>query len=94
MHCGKALQYFGSNARLTVEEIADKLGIHKQQLSEWRWSPDLRVGVIVQFADAIGVDPLAILDRAIRTPEDPEIPAWITYDHPLYPDLCRTDTPE
>ena len=57
MHFGKAVKTMIVKRKMTVQELADKLGCHKQNIYETIWRPSAQLTNVVCYAKALKVKP-------------------------------------
>jgi len=76
MHCGKAIFWYIAESGRTMDAVAHDLGVFPQQLSRWRYTPNLKARVLVDVARVLDVDPVDIFACAMRLSDDPNSAPW------------------
>ena len=61
---GKALQTAQIKKGIGSTELANRLGITKQQVSQWRYRSDAKLSLVVKICEAIDIPPLEFLALA------------------------------
>lgn len=64
MHAGKAIKTLQDRYNYTGTELADMLEIAPQQLSRWRQSDDIKLSVILNICDVLGIEVSEFIDAA------------------------------
>ena len=64
MHAGKAIKTLQDRYNYTGTELADMLEIAPQQLSRWRQSDDIKLSVIFNICDVLGIEVSEFIDAA------------------------------
>lgn len=64
MHAGKAIKTLQDRYNYTGTELADMLEIAPQQLSRWRQSDDIKLSVIINICDVLGIEVSEFIDAA------------------------------
>jgi transcriptional regulator with XRE-family HTH domain len=64
MHAGKAIKTLQDRYNYTGTELAEMLEIAPQQLSRWRQSDDIKLSVILNICDVLGIEVSEFIDAA------------------------------
>lgn len=64
MHAGKAIKTLQNRYNYTGTELAEMLEIAPQQLSRWRQSDDIKLSVILNICDVLGIEVSEFIDAA------------------------------
>ena len=64
MHAGKAIKTLQDRYNYTGTELAEMLEIAPQQLSRWRQSDDIKLSVIFNICDVLGIEVSEFIDAA------------------------------
>lgn len=64
MHAGKAIKTLQDRYHYTGTELAEMLDIAPQQLSRWRQSDDIKLSVILNICDVLGIEVSEFIDAA------------------------------
>ena len=64
MHAGKAIKILQDRYNHTGTELAEMLDIAPQQLSRWRQSDDIKLSVILNICDVLGIEVSEFIDAA------------------------------
>ena len=64
MHAGKAIKTLQDRYNYTGTELAEMLEIAPQQLSRWRQSDDIKLSVILNICDVLGIEVGEFIDAA------------------------------
>ena len=64
MHAGKAIKTLQDRYNYTGTELAEMLDIAPQQLSRWRQSDDIKLSVILNICDVLGIEVSEFIDAA------------------------------
>lgn len=64
MHAGNAIKTLQDRYNYTGTELADMLDIAPQQLSRWRQSDDIKLSVIINICDVLGIEVSEFIDAA------------------------------
>lgn len=56
MHLGNKLKKLQLKHKVTSRELASHLGVKDPQVNKWRNSEDIRLGVVLQICEYVGVD--------------------------------------
>jgi transcriptional regulator with XRE-family HTH domain len=64
MHAGNAIKTLQDRYGYTGTELAEMLDIAPQQLSRWRQSDDIKLSVIFNICDVLGIEVSEFIDAA------------------------------
>ena len=60
---GKAMRKAQEQQGVSSIELARRFGVHKQQVSRWRYQQDANLSLISKIAEALDLDEITFLEK-------------------------------
>lgn len=60
---GKAMRAAQDEKGVSSIELARRFGVHKQQVSRWRYQKDANLSLVSKISDALEIDELSFMEK-------------------------------
>lgn len=60
---GKAMRAAQDEKGVSSIELARRFGVHKQQVSRWRYQQDANLSLVSKISDALEIDELSFMEK-------------------------------
>lgn len=64
MNFGKALRKSQELTGIRSAELAESMGVHRQQIHKWRYKDDARLSLVIKVCKELNMHPISFLDLA------------------------------
>lgn len=65
MDFGKSLRLAQQKTGIRSSKLAERLGVHRQQVHRWRYKSDARLSLVSTLSKELGIDPIDFLELGL-----------------------------